>query len=381
MTRLFIASPRGYCAGVERAVDTVEQVLSLYGPPVYVRKQIVHNRHVVRSLEGRGVVFVDSLADVPDRATVVFSAHGVAPAVREAARDRGLSSIDATCPLVHKVHAEVRRYAAAGHAIVLIGHAGHEEVEGTSGEAPDSVVLVQSVADAEQITLPVGRPVAYVTQTTLSVDDTRDIVAVLRRRFPNIVEPAREDICYATTNRQQAVKELLPLIDLLLVVGSSNSSNANPLVEVAHKMNVAARLIEDEAEIDEHWIGLYDSIGLTAGASTPERVVGCVCDWFRAHGVTDVREGRRSREDTRLQTANRASKRRATEGARGSPAAVALTPARRWVLGADSERSSPDHDVPRDPGLASTTVAWQSRPEFPCLATVVPRKRAPSSGC
>src|SRR5581483_4816629 len=214
VTRLFIASPRGYCAGVERAVDTVEQVLSLYGPPVYVRKQIVHNRHVVRSLEGRGVVFVDSLADVPDRATVVFSAHGVAPAVREAARDRGLSSIDATCPLVHKVHAEVRRYAAAGHAIVLIGHAGREEVEGTSGEAPDSVVLVQSVADAEHITLPVGRSVAYVTQTTLSVDDTRDIVAVLRRRFPNIVEPAREDICYATTNRQQAVKELLPLIDL-----------------------------------------------------------------------------------------------------------------------------------------------------------------------
>ena len=290
MTRLLLASPRGYCAGVERAVDTVEQALSLYGRPVYVRKQIVHNRHVVRSLEERGAIFVDSVAEVPAGETVVFSAHGVAPAVREAASSRRLSTIDATCPLVHKVHAEVRRYAAAGFAIVLIGHAGHDEVEGTTGEASDSVVLVESIADAEKLVLPPGRPVAYVTQTTLSVDETREIIATLRRRFPSIVGPAREDICYATTNRQQAVKELLQLIDLLLVVGSRNSSNSNRLVEVGRRSGVDARLIEDETEIDAAWIGEYENIGLTAGASTPECVVDRVCDWFRAHGVTDVRE-------------------------------------------------------------------------------------------
>jgi 4-hydroxy-3-methylbut-2-en-1-yl diphosphate reductase len=290
VTRLLLASPRGYCAGVERAVDTVEQALSLYGRPVYVRKQIVHNGHVVRSLEERGAIFVESVDEVPAGATVVFSAHGIAPAVREAASSRGLWTIDATCPLVQKVHAEVRRYAAAGYAIVLVGHAGHDEVEGTSGEAPDSVVLVQSIADAEKVVLQPGRPVAYVTQTTLSVEDTREIVEVLRRRFPSIVGPAREDICYATTNRQQAVKELLHLIDLLLVIGSRNSSNSNRLVEVAHRAGVDAHLIEDETEIDEAWIGECDTIGLTAGASTPECVVGRVCDWFRARGITDVRE-------------------------------------------------------------------------------------------
>lgn len=290
MTQLLVASPRGYCAGVERAVDAVVEALSVYGPPIYVRKQIVHNRHVVDELKARGAIFVESIADVPAGAVVVFSAHGVSPVVRKAAVARGLSTIDATCPLVHKVHAEVRRYAALGYAIVLVGHVGHEEVEGTSGEAPDSVALVQSVADAEQVVLPPGRPVAYVTQTTLSVDDTREIVATLRRRFPDIVGPSREDICYATTNRQRAVKALLPLVDLLLVVGSRNSSNSNRLVEVAHRAGVHARLIEDETEIEEGWIGSYDVIGLTAGASTPDRVVGRVCDWFRAHGVTDVRE-------------------------------------------------------------------------------------------
>lgn len=241
-------------------------------------------------MEERGAIFVESVDEVPAGATVVFSAHGIAPAVREAASSRGLWTIDATCPLVQKVHAEVRRYAAAGYAIVLVGHAGHDEVEGTSGEAPDSVVLVQSIADAEKVVLQPGRPVAYVTQTTLSVEDTREIVEVLRRRFPSIVGPAREDICYATTNRQQAVKELLHLIDLLLVIGSRNSSNSNRLVEVAHRAGVDAHLIEDETEIDEAWIGECDTIGLTAGASTPECVVGRVCDWFRARGITDVRE-------------------------------------------------------------------------------------------
>ena len=206
--RLLLASPRGYCAGVERAVETVERALALYGSPVYVRKQIVHNSHVVEDLESRGAVFVDELSDVPEGATVVFSAHGIAPAVRRRGGGARLATIDATCPLVTKVHAQARRYAEAGYAIVLIGHAGHEEVEGTLGEAPEAIVLVQSAEDAERVSLPADRPLAYVTQTTLSVDETSEIVAVLRRRFPHIEGPAREDICYATSNRQWAVKEL-----------------------------------------------------------------------------------------------------------------------------------------------------------------------------
>src|SRR5579863_2290299 len=228
--RLLLASPRGYCAGVERAVETVERALALYGSPVYVRKQIVHNSHVVRDLKARGAVFVDELSSVPEGATVVFSAHGIAPAVRTEAGERGLATIDATCPLVTKVHTQARRYAHAGYAIVLVGHAGHEEVEGTLGEAPDAIVLVQSADDAERVSLPAGRPLAYITQTTLSVDETNEIVSVLRRRFPRIEGPAREDICYATSNRQWAVKELLEEVDLLLVVGSRNSSNSVRLV-------------------------------------------------------------------------------------------------------------------------------------------------------
>jgi 4-hydroxy-3-methylbut-2-enyl diphosphate reductase len=231
--RLLLASPRGYCAGVERAVETVERALALYGRPVYVRKQIVHNSHVVEDLRARGAVFVDALADVPEGATVVFSAHGIAPAVRREADELRLTTIDATCPLVTKVHAQARRYAEAGYAIVLIGHAGHEEVEGTLGEAPDAIVLVQSTEDAKHVSLPEDRPLAYVTQTTLSVDETNEIVAVLRRRFPHIEGPAREDICYATSNRQWAVKELMREVDLLLVVGSPNSSNSQRLVDVA----------------------------------------------------------------------------------------------------------------------------------------------------
>ncbi len=288
--RLLLASPRGYCAGVERAVETVERALKLYGRPVYVRKQIVHNAHVVRELERRGAVFVDTLADVPRGATVVFSAHGIAPAVRAEASARGLTTVDATCPLVTKVHAQARRYAERGYAIVLVGHAGHEEVEGTIGEAPEAIALVESVADAERIALPADRPLAYITQTTLSVDETNEIVAVLRRRFPRIEGPAKEDICYATTNRQHAVKELVGEVDLLLVIGSRNSSNSNRLVEVARAAGVEAHLVEDERSIDERWLAGRTTVGLTSGASAPERLVERVCDWFRARGVEEVRE-------------------------------------------------------------------------------------------
>jgi 4-hydroxy-3-methylbut-2-enyl diphosphate reductase len=283
--RLLLASPRGYCAGVERAVETVERALALYGEPVYVRKQIVHNSHVIEDLRSRGAVFVDALADVPEGATVVFSAHGIAPAVRREAKDLRLTTIDATCPLVTKVHAQARRYADAGYALVLIGHAGHEEVEGTLGEAPDAIVLVQSAEDAERVSLPAGRPLAYLTQTTLSVDEASEIIAVLRRRYPEIQGPAREDICYATSNRQWAVKELLSEIDLLLVIGSPNSSNSQRLVDVARADGTAAHLVDDVSGIDERWLEGCETVGLTSGASAPERLVADVCAWFAARGA------------------------------------------------------------------------------------------------
>jgi 4-hydroxy-3-methylbut-2-en-1-yl diphosphate reductase len=294
--RVLLASPRGYCAGVERAVETVERALALYGAPVFVRKQIVHNSHVVRQLEAGGAVFVESVADVPEGAPLVFSAHGVAPAVRRAADARGLTTIDATCPLVTKVHTQARRYAEQGYRIVLIGHAGHEEVEGTTGEAPDAIVLVESVEDAEDLQIGDAR-IAYITQTTLSVDETREIVDVLRRRFPHIEGPAREDICYATSNRQWAVKELLGEVDLLLVVGSRNSSNSLRLVEVARAAGVAAHLVDDASEIDERWLDGVEVAGVTSGASAPERLVRGVCDWFSARGVRDIGEFRSAFED------------------------------------------------------------------------------------
>jgi len=294
--QVLLASPRGYCAGVERAVETVKRALALYGTPVYVRKQIVHNSHVVRELESRGAVFVDSVHQVPEGSPVVFSAHGVSPAVRSAADGRRLTTIDATCPLVTKVHTQARRYAEQGYRIVLIGHAGHEEVEGTTGEAPEAIVLVQSVADAEHLDLPAG-PAAYITQTTLSVDETREIIAVLRRRFPHIERPAREDICYATTNRQRAVKELIAEVDVLLVVGSRNSSNSMRLVEVAHAAGVDAHLVDDASEIQEQWVTDAEIVGVTSGASAPERLVGGVCEWFRTRGVREIREHRATYED------------------------------------------------------------------------------------
>jgi len=270
-------------------VETVERALSLYGAPVYVRKQIVHNAHVVRELEERGAVFVESEMDVPEGATLVLSAHGVAPSVYRGAAERRLHTIDATCPLVTKVHVQARRYAADGHLIVLIGHAGHEEVIGTMGEAPDATVLVESVEDAETLELPGGAPVAYITQTTLSVDETAEIIDVLKRRFPHIRGPQREDICYATTNRQSAVKELVDQIGLLLVIGSRNSSNSNRLVEVARAAGVPSHLIDDETEIDERWLDNVETVGVTSGASAPERLVERVCEWFRARGVRDIR--------------------------------------------------------------------------------------------
>jgi 4-hydroxy-3-methylbut-2-enyl diphosphate reductase len=284
--RVLLASPRGYCAGVERAVDTVELALEHYGAPVYVRKQIVHNLHVVRELEERGAIFVDTEEQAPPGATIVFSAHGVAPSVHENARARSLKTIDATCPLVSKVHVQAKRFAADGYTVVLIGHAGHEEVEGTMGEAPEATVLVQNVAEAEALELPPDAKVAYVTQTTLSVDETAGIIGALRRRFPDIRAPKREDICYATSNRQWAVKELLAQIDLLLVIGSRNSSNSNRLVEVARAAGVHAYLIDDETEIDESWLQGVTTAGLTSGASAPEKLVDRVCDWFRGRGAT-----------------------------------------------------------------------------------------------
>jgi 4-hydroxy-3-methylbut-2-en-1-yl diphosphate reductase len=295
--RVLLASPRGYCAGVERAVETVERALALYGPPVYVRKQIVHNAHVVRELEARGAIFVEEETEVPEGQTVVLSAHGVAPSVYENAAARRLKTIDATCPLVTKVHVEARRYAGEGYTIVLIGHEGHEEVVGTTGEAPEATVLVQSVEDAERLELPPETNVAYITQTTLSVDETMAIIGVLRRRFPDIRAPKKEDICYATSNRQWAVKEMLAEIDLLLVIGSRNSSNSNRLVEVARAGGVDARLIDDETDIDEAWFEGVETVGVTSGASAPEKLVARVCAWFRDRGVTDVADFRSAHED------------------------------------------------------------------------------------
>jgi 4-hydroxy-3-methylbut-2-enyl diphosphate reductase len=285
--RVLLASPRGYCAGVERAVETVARALDLYGT-VYVRKEIVHNRHVVDDLRQRGAVFVEDERNAPAGSTLILSAHGVAPDVYQHARSLDQRTIDATCPLVTKVHVQARRFAAEGYRVVLIGHAGHEEVVGTMGEAPEAIVLVESVADAEALSFPAGTKLAYVTQTTLSVDETAEIVATLERRFPGIRAPKREDICYATSNRQRAVKEMLPRIELLLVIGSRNSSNSNRLAEVAVAAGVPAYLIEDASTIEEGWLEGVRTVGITSGASAPERLVEGVCDWFRSRGVEQI---------------------------------------------------------------------------------------------
>jgi 4-hydroxy-3-methylbut-2-enyl diphosphate reductase len=294
---VLLAAPRGYCAGVDRAVITVERALDLYGAPVYVRKQIVHNRHVVQSLEGRGAVFVEELAEVPEGSTVVFSAHGVSPAVHTQAAERDLKTIDATCPLVTKVHHEARRFGNDGYDILLIGHEGHEEVEGTAGEAPERTILVQSPADAETVQVRDPERVAWLSQTTLSVDETMATVDRLRERFPALVDPPSDDICYATQNRQVAVKEIARDADLVIVVGSANSSNSVRLVEVALEAGAAAAYrVDDASEMDEAWLDDVASVGVTSGASVPEELVDGVLDWMRARGYPDARAVRTAEE-------------------------------------------------------------------------------------
>ncbi|MBV8995524.1 MAG: 4-hydroxy-3-methylbut-2-enyl diphosphate reductase [Pseudonocardiales bacterium] len=273
---VLLASPRSFCAGVERAIAVVEQLLQQRGGPIYVRKQIVHNTHVVADLEARGAVFVEELNSVPDGATVVFSAHGVSPAVRANAVDRGLETIDATCPLVTKVHAEARRFAARGDTVVLIGHAGHEEIEGTLGEAVDQTVLVQSVDDVAELTVADSQRVSYLTQTTLAADETTEIITALRARFPALRGPASDDICYATTNRQYALQAIADESDLVLVVGSSNSSNSLRLVELARRHGIPSYLIDDPGDIRSEWLEGVEVVGVTAGASAPPRLVDAV---------------------------------------------------------------------------------------------------------
>jgi len=286
--KLLLASPRGYCAGVDRAVDTVERALDHFGAPVYVRKEIVHNGHVVRDLSERGAVFVEDEREVPENGVVVLSAHGVAPEVYRHCLERGLRTIDATCPLVTKVHTEAKRYAASGYTIVLIGHEGHEEVVGTMGEAPESIRLIGSVEEIADLEIDDPTRVAYITQTTLSVDETLVIIAALRERFPQIVGPKRDDICYATQNRQNAVKQLAGEVDLVLVIGSRNSSNSNRLVDVTRELGVPAYLIDDETTIDPVWLEGVETVGITSGASAPEWLVERVISYFRSLGVEQV---------------------------------------------------------------------------------------------
>ncbi|SER71608.1 4-hydroxy-3-methylbut-2-enyl diphosphate reductase [Propionibacterium cyclohexanicum] len=275
--RVLVAAPRGYCAGVDRAVTTVERALASFGAPVYVRKQIVHNKHVVETLESKGAVFVDELAQVPRGALLVFSAHGVSPAVRAEAAQRGLRTIDATCPLVTKVHHEVTRFTGRGLPIVLVGHAGHEEVEGTSGEAPDNVTLVQNVGDVDALSLDPDKPLIWLSQTTLSVDETREIVERLRARFPKLLDPPTDDICYATQNRQSAIKQIAARCELVIVVGSANSSNSMRLVDVALDAGAgAAHRVDDADQLDPAWFEGVATVGVTSGASVPEELLDAV---------------------------------------------------------------------------------------------------------
>src|SRR5213595_625816 len=299
--KLLLAAPRGYCAGVDRAVQTVEHALELHGAPVYVRKEIVHNKHVVETLRERGAIFVEELEDaIPEGAITVFSAHGVSPAVHADAERRNLVTIDATCPLVTKVHREALKFAAEGYTIVLIGHSGHEEVEGTMGEAPDSIVLVETEEDVDRLEVEDPDRLAYISQTTLSVDETRAIINRLRERFPNIIGPRTDDICYATTNRQAAVKQMAPHCDLVLVIGSKNSSNSNRLVEVAREHGAESHLIDNELQVAEEWLEGKRVVGITSGASAPEELVKRLVSWFRERGTQDVEEFDVIQEDVRF---------------------------------------------------------------------------------
>jgi 4-hydroxy-3-methylbut-2-enyl diphosphate reductase len=299
--KLLLAAPRGYCAGGVRAGQSVERALELHGAPVYVRKEIVHNKHVVEQLRERGAIFVEELdGSIPEGAVTVFSAHGVSPAVHAEAERRGLSTIDATCPLVTKVHREAIKFAAEGYTIVLIGHDGHEEVEGTMGEAPEHIVLVETEADVDALEVPDPEKLAYVSQTTLSVDETRAIINRLRERFPSIVGPRTDDICYATTNRQAAVKQMAVHCDLVLVIGSRNSSNTTRLVDVAREHGAASHLIDNEAQVREEWLEGMRVVGITSGASAPEELVQRLVAFFRARGTADIEEFEVVQEDVRF---------------------------------------------------------------------------------
>jgi 4-hydroxy-3-methylbut-2-enyl diphosphate reductase len=292
--RVLLAAPRGYCAGVDRAVQTVERALELHGAPVYVRKEIVHNKHVVEELSKRGAIFVEEETEVPEGEMVVFSAHGVAPAVHDNAAARNLRTIDATCPLVTKVHVSARRFAAQGYTIVMIGHAGHEEV------APGSIVLIETADEVESLRVPDPDKVAFITQTTLSVDETAEVIAALRAKFPGIVSSKSDDICYATTNRQIAVKQLARECDLVLVIGSTNSSNSNRLVEVAREHGAASHLIDNHTQVEEVWLEGVETVGITSGASAPEELVESLVGFFRERGADDVSELRTVHEDVRF---------------------------------------------------------------------------------
>jgi len=288
--KIILAKPRGFCAGVERAIEVVRKALELFGPPIYVRKEIVHNKYVIQDLAEKGAVFVEGLEEVPDGSLVIFSAHGVAPEVRTRAAAKRLSVIDATCPLVTKVHLEVIRFAREGCSIILVGHAGHDEVIGTMGEGKGRIQLVGSVEEAEKVQVPDPERVAVTTQTTLGVDDTREVLEVLKRRFPKLVVPSGDDICYATQNRQVAVKSLAEHADLVLVLGSDNSSNSKRLKEVAEMAGAQAHLIDDASEINPTWLQGVETVVITAGASAPEHLVEEVVDFFRALGVEQIEE-------------------------------------------------------------------------------------------
>ena len=300
--KVILAQPRGFCAGVVRAIEIVERALEKYGPPVYVRHEIVHNKHVVESLKAKGAVFVEDVSEVPDNAVTIFSAHGVAKSVEDEASQRNLPVLNATCPLVTKVHNQGKRYVGQGRKLILIGHAGHPEVEGTMGQIPSPVILVQNEADVEKLNLPVDTPVAYVTQTTLSVDDTQGIIQALQRKFTDIVGPETRDICYATQNRQSAVRDLSKLVDIILVVGATNSSNSNRLREIGEESGLPSYLIADGSELNLKWLEGVEAVGLTAGASAPEVLVEDVIDTLRRLGPVEVSimDGRQEKIEFRL---------------------------------------------------------------------------------
>jgi 4-hydroxy-3-methylbut-2-en-1-yl diphosphate reductase len=284
--KVVLAKPRGFCAGVEMAIETVERALAKYGAPLYVFHEIVHNQHVVGELKKRGVIFVNSIAEVPAGANVIFSAHGIAPTIWQAAQEKKLKwLIDATCPLVDKVHREVRKFAAQGYWIVLVGHRDHDEIVGTSGEAPERTLVVENVAEANAVSVPDPEKVVVLTQTTLSVDDTRGVIEALKKRFPKMITPAKEDICYATQNRQDAVKQLAREVDLVLVIGSKNSENSNQLVKVARSFGKPAYLIDDYREVQSEWLRGINSVGITSGASVPDQLVQEAADFFKGQGA------------------------------------------------------------------------------------------------